>query len=969
MANTIGTAYINIAPNMQGIQGKISQGLQGTGSAVSADFEKETSGIGKVFNGVMAGVNAAASVTALAIGTVIATSLGDAISRVDTLNNATRTFQNMGFSIDQVNQVTKDLKQSILGLPTALNSAVTNVQLLASATGDLDKSRKIFSALNDGILGFGGSTEMVSNATLQLGQALANGRIDAQTWNSLLNSQFGPALVAIGKQMGITTGQLKQGLSEGSISVGSFEDALISLDQNGGGGLVSLQQIALQSTAGIGTSMENLHTAIVRGMAGIIQAIGAPQIAGVITNLGKLIEGLEGKISAFITAFKAGGGTLAGALAPVLPVVGLLAGSLGPLLSQIPVLGSLFGGLTGPVGIVIGLIGGIVAASPQLQAAFGQVFGVVASTFQTLMPVFSQVLKIVVNLMQQIGNALAPVVIMLAEAFGNVVLALAPLIPPLLQLASNIIQNILLPVLPMVAQFILLLSQVFMELVKALMPILPPLEIFVQQIINALVPVMPQLIAALTQLLMAFLPLIPVLAQLVIALLPALTTLLTITAKILTGVIGVAAVAVTKLIYYFADAVTWVVGHLKLLGEIIGVIIAVAFLPLTIAIAAVVLIVKNWGNITSAVGNAVKSVFNAVGNVVSSVFGAIAVVWNSVLYPVFSTMITIITTVGMVFERIFAFILLVIVGTIAIIVNAILQPLIAMASFIYSSVLQPIFNFFVNTFNSIVSFISGIINTIIGVVVAGFNLVNTYIVQPIAAAVGYIMAIFGQVLGFIGGVVGTIASVIGSAFATAYNAVAGWVGGIWNSVTGVFNNVVNFLGGIAGRVIGVLSGAGSWLVNAGKDVIQGFLNGASSLISTIGNFFLNHLPGWIRGPFKDALGIHSPSTVFAGFGKNTMQGYVNGVAGSQNMVQGTMSDMADAAMQGFGSPTALIASSVAPGSTLNPVGIAANNANGAKNTFTGNIYLNTAEAVKEMFTQLNQGTINVGMGLTPTVGN
>lgn len=241
--------------------------------------------------------------TAMAAMNLVTGQVGDAISRVDTLNNSKRVFQNMGYNAKDTNAAMDGLNKSIKGLPTGLDEAVQGVQMVASTTNDLKKAQKVWSALNDGIIGFGGSTENVQNAVLQLSQAFSNGKIDAETWNSMMDSQLGPTLNAIAKDMGMTTAQLKSGLSDGTVSVQKFQDELIKLDTKGGGGLKSLSKIAHDSTDGISTSIKNATTSITRGLGDMIvkfsdalKRVTGSNLSQWITKFGDTAEKMLGKI-------------------------------------------------------------------------------------------------------------------------------------------------------------------------------------------------------------------------------------------------------------------------------------------------------------------------------------------------------------------------------------------------------------------------------------------------------------------------------------------------------------------------------------------------------------------------------------------------------------------------------------------------------------------------------------------------
>lgn len=321
---------------------------------------------------------------------MITGSIDNAINRVDTLNNSNRVFENMGFKIDEVDNAMGALTKSITGLPTPMDSAIQGLQLIASSTNDLGKSEKIFSALNNGILGFGGSTEMVQNAIIQLSQAFSNGKVDASTWNSMINSGLGPALNALAKQAGLTAGEFKEGLSDGSISVEEFQDALIKLNEEGGGGLKSLSQIAQDSTSGIKTGLSNMKTAITRGMANLITAIdeslqdaGFGGISDIIAGIGSSFEKGLTTVANNLPQIIAGFSKFVDIVKTLTPFLVPLATAFGAFMFQlkgIPTIIKTFNNMKtaiAGVGKSLKIMGAIAAANP-ITLLVGAVVGAIA---------------------------------------------------------------------------------------------------------------------------------------------------------------------------------------------------------------------------------------------------------------------------------------------------------------------------------------------------------------------------------------------------------------------------------------------------------------------------------------------------------------------------------------------------------------------------------------------------------------
>lgn len=727
MAGTIGTAYVQIAPNMSGIQSKIASGFKGSGSKFAEQFGSEVSGRSAVIVGAIAGVASAAANKAM--GT-IASSIGSAIKRVDTLNAAGKTFEYMGFKAQDSANATQALVKSIQGLPTPLDGAMRGMTALAATYQDVGLGQRVFTSLNNAILGFGGSAEMVENAVAQLSQLPLDGPLDAQTWNSLRNSGLTPVLVAMSKGFGMSVGDMKKAFGEGQLTVKDFTDKLVEMNTKGGGGLVALEKIAKNATNGIGTGFANAQTAITRGLAKIIQAIGATNISSAIASVG--------------TAFEKALTAVAKAIPPTIKAIK-----------------DLIEYIVRNKDVFVPLAVGIAAATGAVVA-----FGIAMKITATIQAVT-----------KAIGAAQA--------AFYLYKSAVAQGIP-------------------------------------------------VTRAFNAAFGANPILL-------------------------------------IVTAIAAVTA----ALVYFFAKTKT---------GQKIW---------------------QDFSQMLSSIWEGIKTGFAAV----ASFFQGI---WDSISNAISSFLDW--------FGQHWRLIIVIVLGPLGLLID-----------------------FVTAYWTQITSVIKAAVGAIWSVISGGFNLI-----------VGFITAVLSPIVGVFSAIWGAVSRVVGGA-----------VSGIWNVVTSTFNSVVGFLGGVAGRIIGVFAGAGGWLYNAGRDIIQGLINGAGSLLKNIGQFFLNIVPGWIKEPFKKALGIRSPSKIFAGFGNNITQGLINGISGNASGVGSAVGKIADAAMSPFAN--GIDASVNVSSAGQAGVGIGGNRSTN-QTVSINTVVLGSQNAAKEFFKQLNQDTINLDMGITPMQG-
>lgn len=118
-----------------------------------------------------------------------------------------------------------------------------------------------------------------------------------------------------------------------------------------------------------------------------------------------------------------------------------------------------------------------------------------------------------------------------------------------------------------------------------------------------------------------------------------------------------------------------------------------------------------------------------------------------------------------------------------------------------------------------------------------------------------------------------------------------WAEQTAGSIAAGFGAALAYISELPARVRAVFDGARSWLVDAGRNIVDGLLDGIRGMFAKA-VAAARELGRQMIGAAKDALGIASPSTVFAGIGHDTVAGFVLGVENAQPVAARAMSALA-----------------------------------------------------------------------------
>lgn len=579
---------------IKGNSSQLVSALSKAGLAVDNFSNKSSSSSDKTKN-AFSGISGAVTVAAgnlISAGIhksfdMINSSVDGAIRRVDILNNFPKVMSNLGISADASKKAITQMSESLKGLPTSLDNAAASVQRLTSKNGDVGKSTEMFLALNNAILAGGAPMDIQATAIEQISQAYAKGKPDMMEWRALQSAmpaqlkqiaqaffQNGSALdvylkkareyaaknpmSSTGKELleqltavkngtGDMTTALGTAMRTGIISMDDFMATITKMNKEGVNGFQSFEKQARNSTGGIQTAMENSKTAVVRGVAKIIEAFGSGDMSGAAGGFGKTLENvltgvadmikfvkenkevftgiaiavgvLTGAVIAYDTAVKMsttiakaytvainlwkGAVTVAttaqklftlamnaSPLMKIVTVIGLVVGALAWFFTQTEEGRKIFGQVAKTVGEVVGAInrvaGRISEAVGGALATAGQVVGKIAGAIGDIVGVIGGVIG---KAAKVIGGAVTSII----RFFAPIVAFVAPIFRTIWQIISStfilivaIVATVMETIFNIIRGIVGVFVTVFGAIIGAIGPIIQGIVDFISGVIDTI---------------------------------------------------------------------------------------------------------------------------------------------------------------------------------------------------------------------------------------------------------------------------------------------------------------------------------------------------------------------------------------------------------------------------------------------------------------------------------------------------
>lgn len=667
----VGVASVRIKPDLSEFRKELNAGLKAIKAEVRVNLDLDTTKARNTLERFKAGID------------------GDDINTNLDLNTRKARVELAKF------RASLDFKRVFSTINDGIQSATTKMFTFAKAGAAFAVVQSAASTLGPALASAAGAAALIPAAliggvgiiaAMKLGadgikKAFEGLKPTLDTLKSQISSSIQSGLAPGIQSLKTSLPQLRVGLQSIATAAGqAFTRVAQVLNQNGNAGKVngifiemskviknvgSALAPVVQGFINIGAIGAPILTQLTSGIGAVAQkfaawtasAEGAQTIRDTITvaieafkTLGEILKQVVGIATNLFTGLSSGAGGLSGTLLPVLTAVNQALGSegmqkaLGGIGNALATVGQAVGSTLGPVAqtvlpllsqalqnaapgisaLVQGfgeLIKGVAPALPaigQLAAVLGAGLGKVA---EALGPVLGQLAEVLAGTLAQAIPPLVPVITQLVTAVGDILTAVAPLIGPLVQLATAALAPILSVVQALIPPFVQLVNSVL----NAMKPLIPPLSQAFVALGTALAPLAGALGNALVQIFTAIAPILPPLVNVVVALVNAflpLIPVITSTINILTPIIALVAQVAATFIQFQLSALEPIIKVFGLVASAVGnamtsvnnVIAGVVSKVTGIFSGLVSSVSGAWSNITGAISRAVDSVKNAISN-------------------------------------------------------------------------------------------------------------------------------------------------------------------------------------------------------------------------------------------------------------------------------------------------------------------------------------------------------------------
>lgn len=307
-------------------------------------------------------------------------------------------------------------------------------------------------------------------------------------------------------------------------------------------------------------------------------------------------------------------------------------------------------------------------------------------------------------------------------------------------------------------------------------------------------------------------------------------------------------------------ALKFIADHFEGIKKIVVVTLAIAFAPLILTIGAIIALVKNWGTIM----NFFKDVFTTVSNAIVAAWQFVYNVVTTVMQAIWNFISPILNFLKDLFVIVFGGIALVIIMA-----------------------MQTIWNIIVSIWQAIWGFLQPIIEAIGNFLATRWENLKNNTMMVFNWIKDFIVGVWQYVYDVVSGIVQRLIDFFAPAFNWLYEKGKAIVNGLVAGIKAVAGAVWNGIKEVADQIGNFFSGAGHWLYDVGRAIISGLVDGMKSAIRWVTDAAGN-VADAVKNKLKSVLGIHSPSTVFEGYGVNINQGLVVGLKKSQKDVENAL---------------------------------------------------------------------------------